>query len=468
MRNPWRLFGVRVTLAMVASMSIVVLLSDSLIYKFTVKSQFEDLRTRLKTIAQTAAVMINAEYLQQIPLTRQGVDTQAYAIISDQLKKIKAANPQIEYIYILTRTGTAKAWKFVVDLDSLPMGTATVAGSVPGTPYDATRFSEMLKGFEAPAADRKLETDEWGTTLSGYAPIRDNLGKPIAELGVDMVARDIYMMESEIRKRSLIILLAGMLFSIVLGVALSHRVVGPVKQLKTGIKYINEGNLHYQVQVPGDDEIAQLAEAFNDMARGLHESRQKLLNYFYDTAKSLVMLLEARDQYTLGHSEAVAHYSEKIALRMGINPKTVDYFKRVVLLHDIGKVGVRDNVLLKPGKLDEDEWEVIKSHPVLGEQILKPILNDLQMLPIVRNHHERYDGKGYPDGWSREQIPLLVAIVTVADSYDAMTSTRPYRQAMTIEQASEQLIINRGVQFYPDVVDVFLEILKEEANHVSL
>ncbi|MBI3601779.1 MAG: HD domain-containing protein [Candidatus Omnitrophica bacterium] len=467
-RKPWRLFGVRVTLAMIASMAIVVILSDSLIYKFTVKSQFEDLRTRLKTIAQTAAIMINAEYLQQIPLTRQGVNTQAYAIISDQLKKIKAANPQIEYIYILTRTDAGKAWKFIVDLDVIPVaGRATVAGSVPGTPYDASRFSEMLKGFEAPSADRKLETDEWGTTLSGYAPIRDSLGKPIAVLGVDMDARDIYIMESEIRKRSMIILLAGILFSIVLGIIVSRRVTGPIHQLKTGIKYINEGNLHHQVQVVGDDEIAQLAKAFNDMAKGLHESRQKLLSYFYDTAKSLVMLLEARDHYTLGHSEAVAYYAEKMALRMGINPKTIDYFKRVVLLHDIGKVGVRDSILLKPGKLDENEWESIKLHPVLGEQILKPILNDPQMLSIVRNHHERYDGKGYPDGWSREQIPLLVAIVTVADSYDAMTSTRPYRCAMTREQAIEQLVAHRGTQFHPDVVEIFLEILKAEVIHVA-
>lgn len=462
MKNPFRSFGVRITLAIIASMVTLILLNDSVVYQFTIKSQIEGLRMYLKTIAQTSAMMINTEDLTKIPLDEEAMNSQAYEVISEQLKRIKAANPQIEYIYILTRTDGGKVWKFVVDLEG-----PKSPGAIPGTPYDAGRFSQMVKAFNEPAADLKLEKDEWGTTLSGYAPIRDSLGKPVAILGVDMDAKNVYLMENQIRERSFIILVMGLLVAILLGFFISKRVAGPINKLKTGIEYINEGHLHHQVRVVGDDEIAQLARAFNEMAQGLHESRQKLLNYFYDAVKVLVMLLEARDHYTLGHSEAVAHYSEKIALRLGLDPKTVEFFKRVVLLHDIGKVGVRDNVLLKAGKLDQQEWEVIKLHPVLGEQILKPILSDPLMLSIVRNHHERYDGRGYPDGWSKDQIPLLVAIVTVADSYDAMTSTRSYRQAMTKEQAIEQLISNRGTQFHPDVVDVFLTILREEDDNTA-
>jgi HD-GYP domain-containing protein (c-di-GMP phosphodiesterase class II) len=325
----------------------------------------------------------------------------------------------------------------------------------------------MLKAFDEPSADQRLEKDEWGTTLSGYAPIRGIDGKAIAILGVDMDASDVHLAETIIREKSIVVLCIGVMFAMLLGLFISSRVVNPINKLRTGIEYINEGHLHHQVKVIGDDEIAQLARSFNEMASGLHDSRQKLLNYFYDAVKVLVMLLEARDHYTLGHSESVAHYSEKIALRLGMDPKGVEFFKRVVLLHDIGKVGVRDNVLLKTTKLDQNEWEVIRLHPVLGEQILKPILDDPIMLSVVRNHHERYDGKGYPDGWAKDQIPLLVAIVTVADSYDAMTSTRSYRQAMSKDQAIEQLISNRGTQFHPDVVDVFLTILREEDNNVS-
>ncbi len=468
MRNPLHSFGIRVTLVIIASMVVLVLLADSVIYQFTVKAQFEGLRSYLKNIANTSAAMIDAEYLTEIPLTKEGVRTQAYDIISEQLKKIKAANPKIEYIYILTRTSAGKVWKFVVDLDETQINGTIQRGSAPGTSYDASRFSQMIKGFDSPSANLKLEKDEWGTTLSGYAPIRDNLGKPIAVLGVDMDARDIYAMETQIRQRSVLLVLVGILFATLLGFFISNRVIGPINQLKAGIEYINEGHWHHQVRVVGDDEIAQLAQSFNNMSQGFQESRQKLLNYFYDSVKSLVMLLEARDHYTLGHSESVAHYSEQIALRMGMDPKTVEYFKRVVLLHDIGKVGVRDHILLKPGRLDEQEWDVIKLHPILGEQILKPIVNDPLMLSVVRNHHERYDGGGYPDGWNRDQIPVLVAIVTVADSYDAMTSTRAYRQAMSKEQAIEQLVNNRGSQFHPDVVDVFLAILRQEDNTVSV
>ena len=167
-------------------------------------------------------------------------------------------------------------------------------------------------------------------------------------------------------EQALVILLAGIILAIILGLLIASRVVGPVNQLITGTRYIADGNLHHRVQVSGDDEISELADSFNNMAQSLEESRQKLLDYFYDAVKSLVLILEYRDQYTMGHSQSVADYAEKIARRMGIDPKTVEMFKKVTLLHDIGKVGVRDNVLLKPDKLTEEEWENIKAHPVLG------------------------------------------------------------------------------------------------------
>ena len=112
--------------------------------------------------------------------------------------------------------------------------------------------------------------------------------------------------------------------------------------------------------------------------------------------------------------------------------------------------------------MTEHEWEIIKNHPILGEQILKPILNDPNLLAVIRNHHERQDGTGYPDALSRQEIPLLVSIVTVADSYDAMTSNRSYREAMSRSQAIDQLQKGKGSQFHPDVVDALLDILEEE------
>ena len=462
----WRRFGVRVTAAMILSMLAVVLLSGIMIYQTTFKAQFEDLRTRLKAIAQTAAMTVDPGYLTQIPLRKEGINTPAYSIISDQLRKIKAANAQIKFIYILTKTDNSSIWKFVVDLDSpgSSRGKHPEITAYPGMPYDAGRFQEMLNGYDRPSADQKLEVDEWGSTLSGYAPIRDALGKPMAVLGVDVDAQEIYAMERAVIIKTLIVLAAGILMALVIGLLIAHRVVNPVQQLITGARYIGQGNLHHRVHVPGDDEISELADAFNEMANNLGASQKKLMNYFFDTVQSLVTVLEIRDHYTLGHSEAVATYSGQIAAQMGIDPKTREMFYKICLLHDIGKVGVRDQVLHKPEKLTEEEWALVKMHPAWGERILKPILEDPLMMAVIRNHHERHDGRGYPDGWAGEQIPLLVSIITVADSYDAMTTTRAYRRAMSQEQAVEQLIKNRGTQFHPDVVDAFLKILSAEKH----
>ena len=460
MKSIFKRFDFRVIVSIVATLSCIVLLSDLLIFRLTCQAQLEGTRKQLKSIAQTAAFLIDIDRLNQVPLNKEGIHTPAFDYVDDQLKKIKAANPQIKYIYTLKKVDSSNIWRFIVDADTQKVKDH----SNPGDSYDAGRFPEMVKGYNEPSADKTIEKDQFGSTLSGYAPIRNAIGQPVAMVGVDIDAAGIYAIYRHALREALVIFLAGILLAIVLGLFISSRVVGPVNQLIAGTRYIADGNLHHRVQVVGDDEISELAGSFNTMAQSLEESRRKLLDYFFDTVKSLVLILEYKDQFTLGHSQSVADYAAKIAQRMGIDPKTVDMFKKVTLLHDIGKLGVRDNVLLKPDKLNEEEWENIKAHPVLGEQILKPILNDPDMLAVIRSHHERQDGKGYPDALSRDQIPLLVAIVTVADSYDAMTANRPYRKAMSRAQAIEQLQKGRGTQFHPDVIDVFLDIIKNDGE----
>jgi putative nucleotidyltransferase with HDIG domain len=456
MRNIFKRFDLRVIAAIVATICSVVVLSDFLIFRFTCQAQLEGMQDQLKTIAQTAALLVDADRLSEVPLNKDGVHTPSYDYVDDQLKKIRAANPQIKYIYTLKKVDSSNIWRFIVDAETEKMQDH----SNPGDKYDAGRFPQMLKGYNEPSVDEKIETDEFGSTLSGYAPVRDALGQPVAVLGVDLDAGNIYAMYHHVFRIALVILLAGIVLAVILGLFISLRVVGPVNQLIAGTRYIADGNLHHRVQVSGDDEISELADSFNAMARSLEASRRKLLDYFFDTVQSLVMILEVRDHFTLGHSQSVANYAESIARRMGVDPKTVGMFKKVTLLHDIGKLGVQESILHKPDDLTDAEWEKVRAHPILGEKILKPILNDPDLLAVIRNHHERQDGKGYPDGLSHQQIPLLVAIVTVADSYDAMTADRPYRKAMSKSKAIEQLIKGKGAQFHPDVVDVFVEILK--------
>jgi len=177
-----------------------------------------------------------------------------------------------------------------------------------------------------------------------------------------------------------------------------------------------------------------------------------------NTLQSLVAAIEARDHYTQQHSQRVTQLSVNIAEEMGCSQDEIDTIKFAGILHDIGKISISDSILLKKGRLTQEEKRVVQTHPVVGERILQP----LGLLPseraIVRHHHERWDGKGYPDGLAGSEIPLLARIIAVADSYDAMTSDRPYRLAKDRERAVEELIRCSGVQFDREAVDVFKKI----------
>lgn len=178
-----------------------------------------------------------------------------------------------------------------------------------------------------------------------------------------------------------------------------------------------------------------------------------------DTLNSLVTTIEAKDPYTRDHSLRVTDYALTIAQILGVNEEGLEMIDFAGTLHDIGKIGVHDEILTKAGKLTDFEYNAIKEHPLIGEKIVEPLgLSELERA-IIRNHHERYDGKGYPDRISGEDIPFLARIVAVADAFDAMTTTRSYRRALSTEVATEELIRNRRTQFDPDVVDAALEAL---------
>lgn len=460
----FRSFQAKITLVLIISMLFIGAMSNFLIYKFALNAQFSGLRDKLMVIAQTAALIVDAEALMQVPLDKEGVNSPQYKSIAEKLEAIRQVNLPIKYIYTLTKTGQPGIWQFIVDPDAVAdVWKRGGIVSFPGDKYNAARFPEMLKAFDGPCADKKLEIDEWGITLSGYAPVRDKAGRAAAILGVDILADDVYLTQKEVHRRAIFVLSLGIGLSVILGMLISRRIAKPVKRLVEGTRYISEGNLQYRVDVIGADEIGELGEAFNQMARSLFESRKKLLGYFYHTVQSFVRILEAKDHYTRGHSERVAEYAEKIALRMNLPKEKVELLRETALLHDIGKIGVLKSVLDKKEKLSEEEWETIRRHPVVGEDILRPVLLTKEMLAVVRGHHERYDSKGYPDKISGENINIFTAIVSVADAYDAMTSPRAYRPAMSKQEAIAELNKNKGAQFNPKVVDVFLEIMEKDS-----
>ncbi len=184
---------------------------------------------------------------------------------------------------------------------------------------------------------------------------------------------------------------------------------------------------------------------------------ETLYGNFIGTLRALVSTIEARDAYTLQHSERVTQYSLEIGEVLGLSEGEMEAIKFAGYLHDIGKIGVRDTVLLKPGKLTPDEFLEIKAHPTVGDTITQSLSCIPLERTIIRNHHEKWDGSGYPDGLKGKDIPILARVVAVADTYDAMTSNRPYRKSLGHERALQELRDYSDRQFDPDVVAAFLE-----------
>ncbi|PLS14757.1 diguanylate cyclase [Bacillus sp. M6-12] len=179
------------------------------------------------------------------------------------------------------------------------------------------------------------------------------------------------------------------------------------------------------------------------------------------TLKTFLMIINSKDRYTYGHTERIMEYSEQLAKKVGLSELEVKNIRYGALLHDIGKVEVPTEVLNKTSKLTNEEWETIKMHVIWGEQMVQSIHELDHCRPMIRHHHERYDGKGYPDQLSGESIPLAARILTIADCFDAMTTNRPYQKAKSIPDALDEIVHCSGTQFDPNLVGPFIEVISE-------
>ncbi len=197
----------------------------------------------------------------------------------------------------------------------------------------------------------------------------------------------------------------------------------------------------------------------------LRESNRKIKKLSSQVMLTLANTIDAKDKYTRGHSVRVAFYAREMASRMGKDKEELDTIYNVGLLHDIGKIGIPDTIINKPGKLTEQEYEQIKEHPVIGAEILKNMTEIPAASVGAHWHHERYDGRGYPDGLKGEEIPEYARIVGVADAYDSMSSKRSYRDILPQEVVRSEIENGRGTQFAPDVADIMLTMIDEDKNY---
>lgn len=207
-------------------------------------------------------------------------------------------------------------------------------------------------------------------------------------------------------------------------------------------------------------ELKRLTKKLKQKEKELVEERTTR-KAFFEIIRAFAKAIDSKDHYTHGHSERVAKWAKEIARRFGLDSIEIETIETIGFLHDIGKIGVSEKILHKKGKPTKKEWQAIKNHPEDGERILKPITYMKDWLHLVRNHHEKFDGTGYPDKLKGKSIPIGARILAAADAYDAMISDRPYRKALSHQEAKKELKDKSGTQFDSEVVEKFLEVIEE-------
>jgi len=248
--------------------------------------------------------------------------------------------------------------------------------------------------------------------------------------------------------------------ALALGVLFARRLSRPIARLAASTRAVAEGQYGAGVEVTGTAEIADLSENFNVMSASIRDAFERVQKaarenqeLFIASIRALAAAIDAKDPYTRGHSERVARYSSAIAKELALPTEEARKVRLSALLHDVGKIGVDDRIIRKPTALTDEEFDLMKAHPVKGAAIMETIPQMADIIPGMKYHHEKWEGGGYPEGLKGEQIPLQARIVAVADAFDAMTTTRPYQKAMEVSYVLERLREMSGKRFDGAVVE---------------
>jgi putative nucleotidyltransferase with HDIG domain len=277
-------------------------------------------------------------------------------------------------------------------------------------------------------------------------------GEHLGYLGIALPADGVIGQVFQLRLVIVLLFVGTALLVLLVGGLLARRITRPLERLVSSMKTVAAGDLTHRAPAGPPDEIGYLTTSFNEMTANLEEKTKTLEATWFASIEALARAIDARDPHTYGHSARVARLSLEIADEMGLETDQMNLLRQASLLHDIGKIGVEDRVLRKPGPLDSREMEAMREHPIIGYEMLKGLIFLEPSLPGIRHHHEHWDGTGYPDGLHSEDIPPAVRILTVADTLDAMTSDRPYRAALSFDEAVRAIEAGSGKQFDPAVV----------------
>lgn len=340
-----------------------------------------------------------------------------------------------------------------------------------------SQIEERGKVYAPPVRLRSLgtflETEADEVTTRGRDMIGFNTpiifaGKRVGTVSVALSKGTLLGAQEEIR-RSIFTVAAVFLVVAVLGtLGLASFITTPVEKLSSGVNELTSGNQFHPIPVKAGDELGELTRNFNRMARTILAQKDRLSRYaeeleeaYISTVRVIAAAIDARDPYTLGHSTRVARLSCELGRRLGYSRDEVEHLERACLFHDVGKIRTPDDILLKEHGLSTRELGIMRRHPVDGADILRMAPSLHRYIPVIQSHHEWYNGKGYPEGKRDSEIPVHAQIIALADALDSMTSNRPYRRALSLEEAIEEIVRFRGTQFSPDLTDAFVRMIQE-------
>ena len=273
---------------------------------------------------------------------------------------------------------------------------------------------------------------------------------------------------TDMRQQTLLISMVAALLTLVIGFFFAKKLTQPVQELAVAAHRIASGDFSQRINVRSRTELGHLGDSFNLMTDHLEHYITDLQNsaaenreLFLGTVKGLAAAIDGKDPYTRGHSERVSRMSVAIAQRLGLADDECEKIRISALLHDVGKIAIDDNILKKPAALTDDEYVIMKQHPQKGYKIMSQIRAMKEFLPGMYMHHEMVNGQGYPQGLKGDEIPLMAKIVAVADTFDAMTTDRPYQQAMKFDEAIVRIQSFVGTRYDPGVVSAFVEACEE-------
>ena len=316
------------------------------------------------------------------------------------------------------------------------------------------QFAETRE-FTITAGSEKVEM------LGTYSPVQA-LNWAVV---VQKPRREAYRTVYEMQRTARLLALAAVLLSIGVSIFAARRITNPLSVLTESSRAIAKGDFSQRVHLRSRTEIGELAQTFNTMSEELERFVEDLKRaaeenraLFMGSIQMLAGAVDEKDPYTRGHSDRVTRYSLLIAKEMGLPASFMETLQISAQLHDVGKIGIEDHILKKPGALTEEEFEVMKTHTTKGANILRPVPQLAEMLPGIELHHEALDGRGYPYGLKGDQIPLLARVIAVADTFDALTTNRPYQHAHTPDQALQIIRSLAGKRLDPQAIDALLAV----------